>query len=82
VSVVDDNTVEINGDTDFAVAYTDLKSAFDTMKTDLNAFITIFNAHVHPGVTAGPASTGVTVTPGTATTADMAGAKLDTVKVP
>lgn len=74
--------IVLNGGTDFAVAYTDLKSAFDTLKGDLNNLISVFNSHVHPGVTAGGASTSATVTPGTASAADMAGAKVATVKLP
>jgi hypothetical protein len=72
----------LNDGTDFAVAYTDLKSAFDTLKGDLNNLISVFNSHVHPGVTAGGASTAATVTPGTASAADMSGSKVAAVKLP
>jgi len=74
--------IELNGNADFVTAYTDLKIAFDQLKTDLNNFITIFNAHIHSGVTTGPGSSGSSPTPGTPSTADMSGAKVDTVKVP
>lgn len=74
--------VAINNGTDFAVQYTALKSAFDTLVTDFNNLVTTFNGHVHPGVTAGPGSTAITATPGTSSTADMTSSKIDTVKVP
>lgn len=38
----------------------------NTLQTKINAMVTVFNAHVHPGVTAGPGSTGTTATPQTA----------------
>jgi hypothetical protein len=83
ISLLDDGTAIINGDADFAVAYTDLKTAFDQLKTDYDTFIsTKYNMHVHPGVTAGAASTAVTLTVGSSSTADMAGAKVATVKLP
>ena len=82
-NIKSDGVIEINGNADFAVAFTDLKTAFDQLKTDFNTFVTtIYNLHVHPGVTAGPASTGVAPLVGTGSTADMSGAKVDTVKIP
>ncbi len=65
-----------------AVAYTRLKTAFDTLKSELNAFIAIFNAHVHGGVTTGPGSSAVSPTPGVPAVADMSSAESNTVKVP
>jgi hypothetical protein len=86
ISLLSNGIVHIQGDTDFAVAYTDLKSAFDTLKTDLNALVTAYNAHVHiTTATVSSGSPGVlsaTVSTGTASAADMAAAKLDTIKVP
>ena len=89
VAVVDNNTVEIdgvsitlNGGTDWAVQYTALKAAFDQLKSDMNTFVAVFNAHVHPGVTTGAGSTGTTVTPGSSSSADMSGAKVTTVNLP
>jgi hypothetical protein len=74
-------TVELNGNTNFAVKYTELKTAFDLLKTELNSFITIFNAHVHvvttPDTINGTAAP--TVTPGVAATADIAASKNDKV---
>jgi phage baseplate assembly protein V len=78
-----DGVAHLMGDADFAVAFNDLKAGFDQLKNDLNTFITTtFNAHVHPGVMAGPASTGPTPTPGIATAASIDAAKVDEVKLP
>ena len=79
----DDGIVEINGNADFAVAFNDLKTAFDQLKNDFNNFVTIkYNLHVHPGVLSGGASTAVTPATGTATAADMSNAKVAEVKLP
>lgn len=87
-TVVTAGTVlELQGNADFAVAYTDLKLAFDQLKTDLNALITAYNAHIHvttatigPGPALGVISP--TVSTGTPSTADMSGAKISDIKVP
>jgi hypothetical protein len=68
--------------TDYAVQFTAMKSAFDTLKSELNALVTIFNAHIHPGVLAGGASTAVTATPGTPPAATMDSAKVNDVRFP
>lgn len=72
----------IQDGTDFAVQFTAMKTAFDTLKSELNSLITIFNAHIHPGVLAGGASTAVTATPGTPPTATMDSAKVVDVRMP
>ena len=82
---LNDGTIEINGNADNAVAYTDLKTAFDQLKSDFDGLVTIFNAHTHPFVGVGPGNPGttaVTLTLDTPSTADMSGAKVDTVRVP
>ena len=69
--------VEINGNADYAVAYNDLKSAFDELRNDLNALINLFNAHnghVPPG--SAPATGAVP------STADMSGAQVSNVRLP
>jgi phage gp45-like len=83
VNMAVDGTIELNGNSDFAVSFTDLKTAFDQLKNDFNTFVnTKYNVHVHPGVTAGPASTAVTLTLGAPSAADMSAAKVESVKVP
>ncbi len=77
-----DGNIEINGDADFAVAFNDLKSGFDTLKGDINTFITtIFNLHTH--VSAGPGNPTATPLPtGSASAASIDASKVDTVKLP
>lgn len=75
--------LDLNGNARFAAAFDELKTGFDQFKSDVNSFITnVFNNHVHPGVTAGGASTGTTITPGTESAASIDDSKVETVKVP
>ena len=72
VSLSSGGTISINGTSDYAVAYNDLKTAFDSLKTTVNT-------HIHSGVVTGPGNTGALVTPATA---DISGAKVSTVQLP
>ena len=82
-----DGTVEVGGDTDNMVRYSELKSGFDELKSDFNSLVAKFNSHIHPAagidsITGAPVT--VTVTPtatsATASTADISGSKIDEVK--
>ena len=64
--------IEINGSADFAVSFNDLQTAFNALKAE-------FDAHIHSGVLAGPATTGVPTIP---SAADITPAKVTTVKLP
>lgn len=75
-----DGTMEIGGDTDFMVRFSELKTGFDQLKTDFNALVTTFNAHVHPGVTVGAGATLVTTTLGSSSSASIDDSKIDEVK--
>lgn len=66
--------IEINGNADFAVRFTDLETAFNQLKTD-------FNLHTHVYIP-GSQSPAPTAVPVPQTTADMSGAKVDEVKLP
>ena len=74
-----DGTLELLGDTDYAIRYSEMKTAFDTLRDDLNALLNLYNAHIHP-TPAGPSS--VTVSLGTPSAADMTASKIDEIKVP
>tara|TARA_R110001632_G_scaffold50157_3_gene125244 strand:+ start:369 stop:863 length:495 start_codon:yes stop_codon:yes gene_type:complete len=54
-----DDTLEMMGDSNFAVKFNELETAFNELKTK-------FNSHTHTGVTAGAGVTGTTPTPSTA----------------
>lgn len=42
-----DGIIELNGDTDFAVAFNDLKTAFDQLKSDFDDAMDIIDNHIH-----------------------------------
>lgn len=63
--------LELNGNTDFAVAFNNLKTEFEELQS-------AYNAHTHT-VDGNPGTTGTT---NTISTADIDNAKVDTVKLP
>lgn len=75
-----DGTLELGGNSNHLVKYQELKTAFDQLRTDFNNLVSVFNTHVHAGVTTGGGSSGVTPTTGTASTADMSTAKINEIK--
>lgn len=72
-----DGTVEIGGNTDNMMRYSEMKKAFDQLESDFNSFINKYNTHTH-GVTG--AKTGVPSFLGAASVADMSKAKIDSIK--
>ena len=74
--------IEINGNSDFAVRFNEMQSAFDEFKDDFNQLVTDYTGHKHDGVQSGSESTAVADTPGTETTADISAAKVEEVKLP
>lgn len=77
-----DGNLELNGDQDFIVRFSQLESAFNTLKADLNTLISTYNAHTHvysPGPSPA-APTAPTTSTGTPSNADVSGAKVDNVK--
>lgn len=65
-----DGTIEINGNADFAVAFNDLKTGFDTLVSN-------FNSHTHPTAPSGPVSP-----PSIPSTASIDASKVSGVKLP
>jgi len=70
--------IELGGNTDFAVKYNELKTAFDQLKSDFNNLVTVYNSHIHTAPS-GPTST--TPSTGTSSAADMTSSKVDNVKL-
>jgi hypothetical protein len=72
--------------TDWAIQFTAMKTAFDQLKNELNALVTVYNAHIHiTTATVGMGPPGViapTVSTGTSPTASMDGAKITDVRLP
>jgi len=83
-----DGSLEMNGNDDYAVRYSVLKEQFDELNNKFNTFVGVYNAHVHPVPFAQvifPATipnSSPTPMSGTASTANMSGAKVDSVKLP
>lgn len=76
--------LELNGATDYAVAYSKLAAEFNELNAKFNALVTLFNMHEHllanpdplkPLLTAPP------VTPGIPSTADITRTKVPSVKL-
>jgi len=70
INFLKDGTLEINGNSDFAVAFNDLKAGFDS-------FVATFNSHMHPTAATGPPSP-----PITPSTDNIDASKISEVKLP
>jgi hypothetical protein len=71
--------IELNGTSDTATAFAQMKIAFDTLRTEINAAIAIFNTHTH--ITDPPATVDPPAAPMVPAVADMSAANVSTVKV-
>ena len=71
ILINEDGEIVVNDGTDFAVRYSALETAFNTLKSE-------FDAHVHGGVLSGTASTGAT----TPSLADITPAKVEEILIP
>lgn len=78
--LAEDGTVEINGNTDNAVRYSEVLSAFSELTTDFNNFVSAYNTHTHPDPSSG--STGTTSAPGSPSAADISGSQVEEVLLP
>jgi hypothetical protein len=77
-----DGTMQIGGDADNAVRFSELKTGFDQLKSDHDALVDAFNSHMHATAGTGPP---VPPTPGTGipamhTTASIDDSKIDEIK--
>lgn len=81
VKVLADGTQEFNGNADFIAGFNELKAGFDELKSDFNTFVnSVYNSHVHPGVSSGGASTGPTPASGSPSSASIDDSKKDNLK--
>lgn len=80
IHLKNDGTMEIGGDTDFMVRFSELKSGFDRLKDDFNDHLTNYNTHVHAGVTVGAGSTAVTTSVSPPSGASIDASKIDEIK--
>lgn len=75
-----DGTIEIGGNSNFAVKYNELETEFNKLKTNFNNHLTEYNTHTHAGVTSGGSSTGITTPSSSINTSDITQAKNDKIK--
>lgn len=74
----DDGTMQIGGDADFMVRFSELKNGFDQLKQDHNNLVSAFNTHTHATAGSGPPST---PTPGSGIPASASTASIDSSKI-
>lgn len=74
-----DGTLEVGGDTDNLVRFSDLKDGFDELKDNFNDLVTAFNAHVHAGNGIPPTAVPGSI-PAIASAATIDGAKIEEIK--
>ncbi len=77
---IEGDFIEVGGNTDFMVRFSVMETAYNQLKSDFDDLVNAYNSHVHPGVTAGGASTATTPTQGNTSTGDISGAKIDEIK--
>lgn len=81
-----DGCLELNGNDDFAVRYSELKKQFDSLQKTVDDFITGYNTHTHlvqvAPLPAPPTPSDPTVLQALPSTADISTCKVDTVKLP
>jgi len=79
-----DGTIEVGGDADNMVRYSELETAFNELKSDFNDLVNKYNSHIHTTTaTVGTGPIGViapTTTTGTPTAADITPAKIEEIK--
>lgn len=75
-----DGTMEIGGDSNFAVKFNELKAEFNKLKTNFNNHLTEYDLHTHLGVTAGMGATGITTASTNTNTSNIDNAKNDKIK--
>ena len=84
IKLTDDGEINLNEGDDFAVKFNELKSAFDELKGELDALVTVYNAHIHVtsnAVVGSPVTVVPTTSTGTPPAADMSSAKVEKVKL-
>lgn len=76
---IDGTIINLNGSSDFAVAFNALNTEIIKLKTELNLIVTAYNAAVYN--IAGVGTTGTTSNPAVPVTIDISNAKVDDVKL-
>ncbi len=83
IHLKNDQTMEIGGNADFMVRYSELETAFNQLKSSHNSLVNAFNTHTHATAATGPPSTPTpvpSVIPAQTSSADITGAKIEEIK--
>ncbi len=77
-----DGTIEVNGDSDNMVRFSELESGYNELKSDFNSHIINWNAFAAAYVPGGPTPVGLppTATTSSSSAASISGAKIDEIK--
>lgn len=77
-----DGTCEVGGDSDNMVRYSELETAFNQLRDDLDALVSDYNSHTHivPQAPSGTTTSQTPIPTGSPSTADISGAKIDEIK--
>ena len=76
-----DGTLLLGGDSKNLVRYQELETAFNSLKSTVDDLISKFNAHTHIlTLSSGTGSAAIPANPGTPSTADITGAKINEIK--
>lgn len=76
-----DGTIQVGGDSDNSVRFSELKAGFDELRGELNEFITLYNKHTHISSSVGN-SNAPTLLSSSKAIASIDKAKIDEIKVP
>ena len=87
VKLLTDGTCEIGGNTDNAVRFSELETAYEDLQGTVNDLIDSYNTHIHTTTaTVGPSAVLGAIAPTTSqeipNTGDISGAKIEEIKVP
>ena len=78
-----DGTAEFGGNSDFMVRYSNLETAYNSLKQSVSDLTSAFNSHTHATAATGPPVPPTpipSVIPATPPTGDISGAKIDEIK--
>ena len=86
IEIKSDKKVELQGNADNAVRFSELKTAYDQLKSDFDNHVSTYNAHTHvttATVSSGPPGTiAPTTSTSTPSSGDVSGAKVEEVLLP
>lgn len=80
ILLTSDGNCELGGNTDNLSKHSILQTQIHQLRDDFNSLVNTFNAHIHPGILTGGASTLVTTTLGSQSNIDITTAKIDNLK--